>query len=330
MRTMSAELQAHLDGSATTTTLLLRIDPVTPGYPSIGATLLDRDVVYDDGEGEVTYKAAIGMVPANIISSASMEVGNTEIQHLLPEADLPISEADISAGVYDFASYTLMLVNYQDLSMGHVIMPSGHGQLGQMRQENGLSFWSELTALIKLLKQSIVEMDSLTCRAIFGSQPLGTVGAEQTQRFPCGKDTTGMWVDGTVTAVGLETNRAFTAGGLGAAADVNVPGMLQWLTGSNAGRSYEVEAQTSGGDIGLTFETMFPIEVGDTFQIRPDCTKWKDGNNGCKFHFDTEWVLHYRGEPLIPVADADQINAPGASMLAPQTSTPGLVDGGGA
>lgn len=328
MRTISVELQAHLDSGATTTTLLLRIDPVTPGYPSIGATLLDRDVVYDDGDGEVTYKATIGMVPANIVSSASMEVGNTEIQHLLPETDLPISEADISAGVYDFASYTLMLVNYEDLSMGHVIMPSGHGQLGQMRQENGLSFWTELTALLKLLKQSIVEKDSLTCRAIFGSQPIGTVGAEQTQRFPCGKDTTGMWVAGTVSAVGLETNRAFTAGALGAAADVYVPGMLKWLTGANAGRSYEVESQTSGGLIGLTFETMFPIEIGDTFEIRPDCTKWKDGNNGCKFHFGTEWVLHYRGEPLIPVADADQINAPGASMAPSIISGPAESSGG--
>jgi uncharacterized phage protein (TIGR02218 family) len=317
MRTISAELQEHLDSGATTTTLLLRIDPVTPGYASVGATLLDRDVVYDDGDGEVTYKATIGMVPSNIVSKASMEVGNTEIQHLLPESDLPISEADISAGVYDFASYTLMLVNYEDLSMGHVIMPSGHGQLGQMRQENGLSFWSELTALVKLLKQSIVEKDSLTCRAIFGSQPLGTEdtsGDVITQRFPCGKDTSAMWVVGTVSAVSLETNRAFTAGALGAATDVYVPGMLRWLTGANSGRSYEVESQTAGGVIGLTFETMFPIETGDTFQIRPDCTKWKDGNNGCKFHFDTEWVLHYRGEPLIPVADADQINAPGASM----------------
>lgn len=328
MRTISAELQAHLDSSATTTTLLLRIDPVTPGYSSIGATLLDRDVVYDDGDGEVIYKATIGMVPANIVSSASMEVGNTEIQHLLPETDLPISEADISAGVYDFASYTLMLVNYDDLSMGHVIMPSGHGQLGQMRQENGLSFWSELTALMKLLKQSIVEKDSLSCRAIFGSQPIGTVDAEQTQRFPCGKDTSGMWVTKAVTAVGLETNRAFTAGSLGAAADVYVPGMLKWLTGANAGRSYEVESQTAGGLIGLTFETMFPIEAGDTFEIRPDCTKWKDGNNGCKFHFGSTWVLHYRGEPLIPVADADQINAPGASMVPSIIAGPAESSGG--
>lgn len=328
MRTISAELQAHLDSSATTTTVLIRFDPATPGVPSFGATLLDRDVVYDDGNGELTYRAALGMVLANVAASSGMDVDNTEAEHLLPEFDLDITEAAITAGAFDFAWFTVMLVNYEDLTMGHLIMPSGHGQIGQIRVKDGLSWVPELNGLTKLLKQSIVEKDSLTCRAIFGSQPIGTVGAEQTQRFPCGKDTTGMWVEGTVTAVGLETNRAFTASALVAAADVYVPGMLKWSTGVNAGRSYEVESQTAGGVIGLTFETMFPIEAGDTFEIRPDCTKWKDGNNGCKFHFGSTWVLHYRGEPLIPVADADQINAPGASMAPMIISGPAGSSGG--
>jgi uncharacterized phage protein (TIGR02218 family) len=315
MRAISPELQAHLDGGSTTVTLLLRIDPVTEGYSSIGAALLDRDVVYDDGDGEVTYVASIGMVPANITSSGGMDVGSTEFQHLLPEADLPISEADIAAGVYDYAWFTLYLVNYEDLSMGHVIMPAGHGQLGQMRMEAGLSFWSELTDLSKLLKQTIVERDSLSCRAIFGSMPIGTGGGVIEQRFPCGKDTTAMWLPGAVTSVGLETNRTFRASALGAAANTFVPGMLRWLTGRNAGRTLEVESQDGSGNISLTFDTMFPIEVGDTFEIRPDCTHWRDGPNGCKFHHgDPEWKLHYRGEPDIPIQDADQINTPGASQ----------------
>lgn len=313
MRTISPALQAHLDSGSTTTTLLLCIDPVTEGYAPFGATLLDREVVYNDGTSEIAYSPLLGMVPANIVSSASMDVGNTEIQHLLPEADLPISEADIAAGVYDYAWYTLYLVNYDDLSMGHVVMPAGHGQLGQMRMESGLSFWSELTDLTKLLKQTIVEKDSLTCRAIFGSQPKGS-GASVEQRFPCGKDTTGMWVNGAVTSIGLETNRTFTASALGAAAGFYAPGMLRWLTGANTGRTLEVEEQTADGTISLNFETMFPIEIGDTFDIRPDCTHQVNGPNGCKTHFTTEWVLHFRGEPLIPVADADQINMPGASM----------------
>lgn len=318
MRNVPAAIQTALDSGVTTMTFLLRIDPVTEGYDSFGATLLDKDVVYDDGEGELTYLAPIGMVPANISASGDMEVGNTQIQHLLPETDFPISEADISAGVYDFAWYSYYLVDYNNLTPGtHVVL--AHGQLGQMRMEDGLSWWSELTDLTKLLMQSIVEKDSITCRAIFGSQPIGSSdssGEVVEERFPCGKDAEALFVGPyAVTLVGAEPNVSFAASAMAEAANVYVPGMLRWVTGNNAGRLVEVESQASGGVISLTFETMFPIQIGDTFRIRPDCTKWKEGNNGCKFHFGTtEWRLHYRGEPYIPVADADQLNMPGATV----------------
>src|SRR5690606_6533513 len=287
----------------------------SPEYPPVGVTALDRDVEYDDGEGDsssVLYHAAICMVPKEIRQSLSMAVDNTEFQHLLAEYPLALTEEDVVAGVYDFADFVLMLVNYEDLTMGHVELM--RGQLGQMRVENGMAFWTEQTSLVKQLKQSIVEKDSLTCRATFGSQPIGTPGAEVTQRFPCGFDTSSLWVAGTVTSVGLESSRTFTASALGLPANECVPGMLRWLTGRNAGRSYEVEAQDGDGVISLAFETMFPMEIGDTFEIRPDCTKWKDGHNGCKHFWGDDWVLHYRGEPYIPVSDADAINTPGATV----------------
>jgi hypothetical protein len=322
MRTIPIALQAHLDTGMTTVTQLIRIDPVTEGYAPFGISLLDKDVVYDDGDGPITYLAAIGMVPASLETSLDMTVDNTEVQSLVPEFDLPISEADIVAGVYDFAKMTIYLVNYESLSDGHVVL--GYGSTGQMRVEQGLSFWTEYTALSKQLKQSIVEKDSLTCRAIFGSQPLGSPANSSgefpvMQRFPCGKDVEPLFTGPqAVTAVDLEFNQGFTASGLGQPANVYVPGMLEWLSGANEGRSHEVETQSAGGHIEMTFQTMFPIEIGDTFRIRPDCTKWFEGANGCKAHWndisDTEWRLHYRGEPLIPVSDADAINTPGATV----------------
>ncbi len=314
-RSVPSALQAHLDSGATTTTLLLKIVPRAPEYPPVGITALDRDVPYDDGEGdssEVVYHAVVGMVPAAVQQSLSMGVDNTEFKHLISEYGLALEEADIVAGVYDYAEFVLMLVNYEDTSMGHVEIM--RGELGQMRIEQGMAFWTEQTSMVKRLKQSIVEKDSLTCRAIFGSQPIGTVDAEVTQRFPCGFDTSALWTAGTVTSVGLETNRTFTASALGLAANACVPGMLRWTTGANAGRAYEVEAQDGDGVVSLTFETMFPIDAGDTFEIRPDCTKWKDGHNGCKSFWGDDWVLHYRGEPYIPVSDADAINTPGATV----------------
>ena len=316
MRNVPAAIQSALDSGVMTMTYILRIDPQTEGYDSFGITLLDRNVTYNDGDGSLVYLAPIGMVPANIQSTSEMEVGNTEIQHLFPEFDLPISEADISAGVYDFAWYHYYLIDYSNLTTGnHVVI--GHGQLGQMRMTDGLSFTTELTDLTKLLMQSIVEKDSITCRATFGSQAIGsTTTGDNEERFPCGKDAEALYTGPhAVTTVGAEVNNTFTASGLGAAANTYVPGMLRWLTGDNAGRICEVEEQSGAGVISLTFETMFPIQTGDTFEIRPDCTKWKEGTNGCKFHFGaSEWKLHYRGEPYIPVADADQLNTPGATV----------------
>lgn len=316
LRNIPAALQAHLDSGATTITYFMRIMPIQPGFPDVGVTMGDQTQDYDDGDGVLTYQAAIGMVPAMISYSSEMDVDNSQAQHAVPapEYDLPISEADIVSGAYDFARFRVYLVNYEDLSMGHVVITDG--QLGRMTVQDGLSFSSEWTAKSKQLKQSIVEKDSLTCRATFGSQAPGTGSGAPEQKFPCGKDATALFTSAkTVTGVGLENTRTFTASGLGLAADACVPGMLVWLTGANAGRTYEVEAQSAAGVVSQAFEAMFPIQVGDTFKIRPDCTKWKDGHNGCKTHFPgNTWKLHYRGEPLIPVQDSDQINTPGATV----------------
>lgn len=314
MMPIPSALQAHLDSGATTMTLLMRVDPQDAAFSSFGCTLLDQDITYDDGESELVYRAPIGMIPAEMVSVADMGVNNSEVQHLIPEGDLDIDEQALNAGAYDFAWFTLYWVNYEDLSMGHVVLD--HGQLGQVRVQNGITFWTELTSLSKLLKTPIVEKDSITCRAIFGSQPIGTGGGVVEQRFPCGKDAESLF-DGphTVTEVGFESSRTFTASTISEPENTYVPGMLVWLTGANAGRTHEVEEQSAAGEISMTFETMFPVESGDTFRIRPDCTKWKDGPNGCKFHFgDPEWKLHYRGEPHIPISDGDALNTPGATV----------------
>lgn len=319
-RTVPAALLAHFLSKTTSLAVLIKIQPRYPEYAAFGITKLDRDVTYNDGSGSITYSAAIGMVPAELRSQSSMEVGNSQFKHLLPQFSINVSEELILAGVYDYAWYTVYVVNYEDTSQGHWIPPAGFGQVGRMSvDDRGMSFLMELTDLAKLLKQSIVENYSLPCRAIYGSQPIGTGGGVVEQRFPCGKDLTSEWTTTkTVTSVGAESNRTFTASALGLAADFCVPGMIKWITGRNAGRQEMVEAQSAVGVVSLKFELPFPIETGDTFQIRPDCTKWKDGPNGCKAHWNSvsvvEWKRHYRGEPLIKVGDADSNATPGATI----------------
>ena len=304
-RTIPVALQEHLDGDATTTCTLLRVDPVMPGIPSYGAALLDQPVTYDDGNGELVYQAIIGAQPSAIIYSSDLSIDGGNATNLLPEFDFPISEADIMAGAYDFAEYTLYLVNYADLSQGHVLL--SRGTLGRFYVNNdGLSFTHEMRSLAQALKQSITEKWSIGCRATFGSQAAADSNTGRiVERFPCNYPADDLWEPGTVVAVGLENNQSFTPTALSPPFGGN-PGKVRWLTGANAGRENEVDQFDSGG-IGLTFPTAYPIQVGDTFLFRDDCPKTPEA---CKVRDNWE---NYRGEPNIPVGDAGQIAVPGAS-----------------
>lgn len=308
MRVIPITLQEHLDTGITTMTFAMRISPVAPGYADVGCTMLDRDLVFNDGLGELTYHAPISYTPSTLAATSSMGTDNGEGQHLIPEGDMGISEIDLRSGAYDYAKFRLYWLNYEDTTMGYARVL--RGELGQIRVEDGMTFWSEMTSLAKGLKVPVVQKTSRTCRATFGSQPLGSSGAEFTEKFFCGKDVETLWVPETVSGVGAEANMTFSASGL--TGNFN-PGMVKWITGANAGRQYEVEAQ-SGANVTLAYPTMFPIQNGDTFDIRPDCTKWINGDNSCLTHFAADWVLHFRGEPYLKPQDSDSAITPGAGI----------------
>lgn len=313
-RTIPIALQSHLDTGATTICGILRIESVRPGYGVIGLTDLDRNVIYDDGDGEVTYLAPVGFTASAYVATADFTVDNAETQSLFPEFDIPqLTEADINAGAYDYATYKLMVVNYEDLTQGHAIISTG--TLGEMKTVDGLSFMGELRSLFQQFRQSIVERDSLTCRATFGSQSADSSNAStapRIERFPCGVVVDDLWASASVTQVGVESDLAFASSGLVVPSNAFVPGVVEWLTGRNEGRQYEVseyEFGSEGGVVTLAFPTAFAIESGDVFRIRPDCTKQWSGANSCLTYNNR---LNFRGEPFIPVGDAGSTAQPGA------------------
>jgi len=192
-----------------------------------------------------------------------------------------------------------------DLSAGHRVVT--HGYLGKPRiGKNGAYVSLELRSLVDLLRQTPWEKWQIRCRVkVFGSQ----AGEE---RFPCKYDTSGEWVNGvSVTGVGIETDRTFTASSLAQAAEYFAPGMIEWVTGNNAGLSYEVEAFALGGIITVTFPTAYPVESGDTFNIRRDCTRQWSGHNSCQTYNNR---ANYRGEPKIRPAEELSATVPGASV----------------
>lgn len=300
-RFVPIQIAEHIASGATTLCLALKITPVQPGFAPFGITTLDVDVRYDDGTGMLLYSAAIGSEPSTLTSTSDLSVAGGETKQLMPVFDIPVSEAEIQAGACDYAEFVAYMVNYKDLTAGrHIILQTG--TLGRNTiTDSGLSWVSELRGLTQALKQIITEKWSLNCRAVFGS----TVKSAQS-RFPCNFDVTPLWQNGTVMVVGEDNTYSFSTNGLTPTYG-GAPGLVNWLTGQNAGRSDETEEFNdvpAPGDpdaatttISLTFGASYPIAIGDTFRYRDDCPKTPDA---CQAR--DNWP-NYRGESSIPVSD---------------------------
>jgi uncharacterized phage protein (TIGR02218 family) len=299
MRTVPAALQAHLDQSVTTTCRLLRI-ALRDGRV-FGVTSLDADVTYDDGRGAVTYSANQGVDVSAVSASADMSVSNAEAQSLLVTTLDGITETMIEAGELRDAEWTLYLVNYRDLGMGHVIL--GAGDVGEITKRWGLVWVPELLSYSVRLNQPIGTHWSRTCRAIFGSAAEGQTG--------CGVALGPLWTTGSVSSVGAENDRQFTGS---VTSGTLVPGRVEWLSGPNLGRIGVIEAFAAGA-VTLANAMPYPIAAGHSYRIRRDCARtWA----AC-VAFGNQ--LNYKGEPLIPTGDAAAVSTPGAQVPRAAAST---------
>jgi uncharacterized phage protein (TIGR02218 family) len=159
MRLISDELAAHLAGEVTTLAtcyLVIRTDGVT-----FAATDHDQDIIFD----EVTYLSASGYNASDIASKSDMSVDNLEIVGFLSSPN--ITEADLLAGVWDFADFEIFYVNWQDLTQGKMIERSG--KLGEVTCERG-QFTCELRGLMQAYTRSIGRIEGPACTADLGDE----------------------------------------------------------------------------------------------------------------------------------------------------------------
>lgn len=310
--TIPAPLKAHLGSGTLTICLFTRIVPVDTAYPEIGLTNLDKDIEADTGNGTLIYNAATGVDHSAFVSSSTKEVDTSGVEGILgsPEFDLPITEDDVERGIYDHALYEVYLGNYEDLGMGFALIDSG--TLGRMKMIDGTIFFGEMRSWIDKLKTSIIRRGDVLCPKRFGSQ----IGEE---RHPCTVDVAPLWKAFTIDVVDAdEPDRIFKALGTGVAQPDGkyIRGMVKFLTGLNAGRSYEIETNEADGTTYLRFPTRNPIINTDTGQIRIGCRK--------RFIEDCKTIhnnhLNFGGFPHMSVGDLDALSVPGAN---PGNNVPG-------
>lgn len=295
-RNIPIALQANLDQPVQTVTRCIRIQ-LRDGT-ALGLTMLDRDVVYDhgDGWGEVLYSASTGFDPSMIASDISYSVSNAEGKTLVATDTPGLTPEAVETGQLDDAEWTCFLLDYENPVVGSAAILDA-GDIGEVRVEAGIVVIPELLSYSMRLRQPVGHVWQRPCRAIFGSPPEGQTG--------CGVDADALWEAGEVSTVGAENNRTFTG-----TTEAFFPGRLIFTSGPNAGKVYAVESVT-GATITLAETTPYAIQPDDEYQHRPDCTKWPDGELGCKFYDN---FLNYKGEPWIPVGDGAAGMTPGAQL----------------
>lgn len=274
-RTLSAALAARLASSAHSRATMLRIDLVDGA--SIGITDHDRDIVFDLGDGALSYDSGTGILPSDVELSASLEADSFEVTGPLGDSG-PVTRAGILGGRFNRARCRLFQVDWAEPSSGAAAILAGN--VAQARVEGG-RFVIEIVGDAALLDQAVGRLITSSCAWDYGDSN-------------CGDTPTSV----TGTVLGASSAMLMQVSFAGAYADnfFNL-GTVTGLTGANAGVVREIFDWAADGSIEL-FEPLPTVpEPGDTFTVRNGCGKTR---THCMAHAN---IVNFGGFPEVPGSD---------------------------
>lgn len=279
MKTLPAPLAAHYALSNQTLCNCLKL--VRADGATLGLTSLDVPITVDG----LTYLPGFDM--SDMVSQAGLAVDNMELQVL--EADSVLAVADLLAGRWSGAEFTVFQVNYLAPAGGINLLKRGTTGDAQIKQ----GIWTvEFRSLKQALQQPLGEVTSKTCRYRLGDSRCTVDLGPHT--FAC-----------TVTAV--TSSQVFADSARTEADEWFAEGSVLFLTGPNAGYSQKVKI-FAAGQFTLALPMPFPVGPGDTFTAITGCQKRHErtlanpaGVSDCLDKFDN--VLNFGGEPHLPGVD---------------------------
>ncbi|OYU38942.1 MAG: beta tubulin [Pseudorhodobacter sp. PARRP1] len=278
MKSLSSELQAHLDGGTTTLSWCWRIsraDGVTLGFT-------DHDVMLAF-EG-TDFEPESGFAASEVRSGSDLSVDAQDAEGVLTSDR--ITETDILDGRWDNAAVELWRVNWADTSQRVLLR---RGAVGQIRRGR-MAFVAEVRSLAHALGQTVGRTFQASCDAALGDTR-------------CGIDLENAAYKGSGVVTDLLRDRAFLATGLsGFAAGWFTSGTLTWTSGANVGRITEVLSHgltDAIASLTLLEAPVRGIANGDAFIARAGCDK-RIATCSAKFAN----TANFRGFPNIPGQDA--------------------------
>jgi uncharacterized phage protein (TIGR02218 family) len=295
VRSLGAELEAHLAGNAHTLATMLRLDLVNG--ETLAFTNHDAELAYDFGGDEAVYQPWTGINPSDVVLAVGFEASNFEVTG--PIGDV-ITRTAVLGGKYRKALARLFIVNHADLTQGAIKIMQGRVAVSRVE---GPRFVFEVRNALDLLNQSQGRALSPYCSAIFGDSSTGCPVVRTA--YPC-----------TVTSV-TDAFR-FTVDLDGDHADdfFNF-GSTDFLTGDLVGTEEAKVFDYNGttGAVELYEPLIAAPEVGDTLNLYRGCSKLlKSDDADLPTCFTYGAVEDFRGWPEVPSSRFYmKVNAPGTS-----------------
>lgn len=239
----------------------------------IGFTSHDRDATV----GGQLYEASPGVNVSNLINSEGFNVDNLELATL--DDGTVFDSAEVFNGLWTNALFKIIRYNWVTGNLIEVLMAGTVGEASIRRSVVVV----ELRGLQQYLQQPIGSVSTKTCRARLGDSRCGVALGPFT-------------FSGIVTSV--TNNYTFTDTGRTEAADYFGEGLVEWITGDNAGMRTKIRTHTTGGVFTQALPTFRPIQVGDTFEVIAGCRKRLED---CRDKFSN--ILRMVAEPHRPPID---------------------------
>jgi uncharacterized phage protein (TIGR02218 family) len=281
---ISSELLAHMQSASRTLAFLVDITSVynTSGTPDVSFTTLDRPITYDG----ITYSSSVGISPSSIMGKSNLDASNLTIDGWLVAGN--ISKNDLQSGYYRKAAITILQVNYEDLTQGHLMHFSGH--FGTIRTSDS-GFSVDIEGLEEYFEQNIGRVFQRNCTTEFCSEQCGLLAADYTET-------------GTVVSIS-SNNKVFTSTLTNVNGNTIVDswysnGYLTWSTGLNERFVTKIRNYVLTGNVITLIQPMYyQIQVGDTFSLIAGCSK--NFIDDCDARFSN--YVNFQGFPFIPTED---------------------------
>ena len=243
----------------------------------LGFAFTDESIIY----GGLTYYPQGSISATSLSQSTDNGVDNLDVLGVLSSDR--VTDTDLRRGLYDGAEIIVSEVNYNDLTMGAMLVVRGY--VGEVEVNSNGQYRTELRSLEQFMSVQIGDATSPTCRC-------RRLGDSQ-----CKVNIAAYTVTGTVgpndasNLVNVITN--ITAG-----SDLYTGGVLRITSGNNAGLERDIRQYNLSGQVYLQEVFPFAIPAGTTMAME----------QGCDRRFvtcDTVYgnTINFHGEPYLPGTD---------------------------